>query len=65
MKKPRVLTFVSEEIVAHADSLQGTTLEADVIIVFKDQDEKIWMCNKVVRCKLRKEKAPAAKEVAQ
>ena len=67
MKKPRILTFVSEEIASSLESLKGTSLKVNVAIVFRDQDEKIWTCNKVIRCKLRKEKgvtpAPVVEEV--
>ena len=56
MKKPRELTFVSKVLDVDESSLKGTTLEAYVMIDFRDQDGVFWECHKLIRCKLRKEK---------
>ena len=67
MKKPRILTFVSEEIASSLESLKGTSLKVNVAIVFRARDEKFRTGNKVIWYKLRKEKgvtpAPVVEEV--
>ena len=68
MKKPKpIFTFVSEQVNANLESLEGTSLNVDVVIILKDQYERLWSSSKVVRCKLRKVStaAPVAEPVVE
>lgn len=58
MKTAKTLTLYNEEVVSHESILENGArfFEARVIITFKDEFGEYWECNKVIKCRVKKEK---------
>lgn len=56
--KAKTLHICNEEIVSHSSLLENgeRSFEARVIIEFKDEDGNYYGCNKVIKCRVVKEK---------